>query len=120
MTQDDVAVTGEPITNAMCRFTVDRPVYPEKSFAYAIAETTMYYLYGSKPGMNGKLVAVFDSEPRLLSYVNWAELKANPDGTRKFEQGSVLGGFNRFEHSATPLTDEDDSQAPYGPTPSML
>ena len=80
----------------------------------------MYYLYGSKPGIDRKLVAVFDSEPLLLSYVNWATLKANPDGTRKFEQGSVLSGLDRFEHSATSLTDEDDSEVPYAPTPSML
>ena len=80
----------------------------------------MNYLYGSKPGVDRKLVAVFDSEPQLLSYVNWATLKTNPDGSRKFEQGSVLSGFDRFEHSATPLTDEVDSEVPYGPTPSML
>lgn len=80
----------------------------------------MYYLYGSKPGIDRKLVAVFDSEPQLLSYVNWATLKANPDGTRNFEQGSVLSGFDRFEHSASPLTDEDGSEVPYGPTPNVL
>ena len=80
----------------------------------------MNYLYGSKPGNDRKLVAVFDAEPQLRSYVNWATLKTNADGTRKFEQGSVLIGFDRFEHSATPLTAEDDSQVPYGPTPSML
>ena len=38
MTQDDVAITGEPITDAMCRFTVDRPVYPEKSFYFGSKE----------------------------------------------------------------------------------
>ncbi len=80
----------------------------------------MIYLYGSRPGVGQKLVAVFDSAPQLLSYVNWATLKANLDGTRKFEQGSVLSGFDHFEHSATPLTDEDDSEVPYGPTPTML
>ena len=80
----------------------------------------MNYLYGSKPAIDRKLVAVFDTEPQLLSYVNWATLKANPDGTRKFEQGSVLSGFDRFEHSATPLTGADNSEVPYGPTPSML
>ena len=80
----------------------------------------MHHLYGSKPGVDHKLVAVFDSEPLLLSYVNWATLKTNPDGTRKFEQGSVLSGFDCFEYSATPLTVEDDSEVPYGPTPSML
>ena len=80
----------------------------------------MPHLYGSKTGVDQKLVAVFDSEPLLLSYVNWATLKTNPDGTRKFEQGSVLSGFDCFEYSATPLTDEDDSEVPYAPTPSML
>ena len=80
----------------------------------------MYYLYGSKPGTDRKLVAVFDSEPLLLSYVNWATLKSKPDGTRKFEQGSVLSGFDSFEYSSISLTDEDDSEVPYGPTPSML
>ncbi len=38
MTQDNVAITGEPITDAMCRFTVDRPVYPEKSFYFGSKE----------------------------------------------------------------------------------
>jgi len=38
MTQDDVTITGEPITDAMCRFTVDRPVYPEKSFYFGSKE----------------------------------------------------------------------------------
>ena len=38
MTQDDVAITGEPITDAMCRFTVDQPVYPEKSFYFGSKE----------------------------------------------------------------------------------
>jgi len=52
----------------------------------------MIYLYGSRPGIDQRLAAVFDSEPQLLSYVNWVTLKANLDGTRKFEQGSVLRG----------------------------
>jgi len=38
MTQENVAITGEPITDAMCRFTVDRPVYPEKSFYFGSKE----------------------------------------------------------------------------------
>ena len=38
MTQDDVAITGEPITDDMCRFSVDRPVYPEKSFYFGSKE----------------------------------------------------------------------------------
>ena len=38
MTQEDVAITGEPITDAMCRFTVDQPVYPDKSFYFGSKE----------------------------------------------------------------------------------
>ncbi len=38
MTQDDVAITGEPITDAMCLFTVDQPVYPDKSFYFGSKE----------------------------------------------------------------------------------
>jgi Fe-S cluster biogenesis protein NfuA len=38
MTEDHIAITGEPITDAMCRFTVDRPVYPEKSFYFGDKE----------------------------------------------------------------------------------
>ena len=33
MSQVEISITGEPISDAMCRFTVDRPVYPDKSFA---------------------------------------------------------------------------------------
>ena len=38
MTQADVAIKGDPITDAMCRFTVDRPVYPDKSFYFGSKE----------------------------------------------------------------------------------
>lgn len=80
----------------------------------------MYYLYGSKPSVARKLVATFDSEQQLLAYVRWATLKGNPDGTFKFEQGSPLVGSNRWEHSATPLTEEDITEVAHNPTPSML
>ncbi|HJN11576.1 MAG TPA: hypothetical protein QF564_23035 [Pirellulaceae bacterium] len=33
MSQAEISITGEPISDAMCRFTVDRPVYPDRSFA---------------------------------------------------------------------------------------
>ena len=46
MTQENVAITGEPITDAMCRFSVDRPVYPEKSF-----------YFGSKEQAEGSILA---------------------------------------------------------------
>ncbi len=38
MSQVEISITGEPITDASCRFTVDRPVYPEKSFAFLSKE----------------------------------------------------------------------------------
>ena len=80
----------------------------------------MVYLYGSKAGVERKLVATFDSEPQLLAYVRWATLQENPDGTRKFEQGSPLVGYTDYEHSDTPLTEEDPTEVAHNPTPSML
>ena len=31
MSQAEISITGEPVSDTMCRFIVDRPVYPEKS-----------------------------------------------------------------------------------------
>ncbi len=39
MSQTEISITGEPITDATCRFTVDRPVYPDKSFAFLCKES---------------------------------------------------------------------------------
>ncbi len=39
MSQADVSISAEPISDASCRFTVDRPVYAEKSFAFLNKET---------------------------------------------------------------------------------
>jgi hypothetical protein len=80
----------------------------------------MHYLYGSKPSIERKLVATFDSEQQLLAYVRWATLHENTDGTAKFEQGSALSSYNGWQHSRTPLTDEDTAQVLHNPTPSML
>ncbi len=38
MTPEDITITGEPITDAMCRFSVGRPVYPEKSSYFGSKE----------------------------------------------------------------------------------
>ena len=38
MPQTQISITGEPISDATCRFTVDRPVYPDKSFAFLSKE----------------------------------------------------------------------------------
>ena len=80
----------------------------------------MHYLYASKPHLDHKLVATFDSEQQLLAYVGWATLKTNADGSGKFEQGSALAGYQRWEKSDTPLTGEDATQVLHNPTPSML
>jgi hypothetical protein len=80
----------------------------------------VHYLYASKPGVPRKLVATFDSEQQLLAYVGWATLKTNPDGTGKFEQGSPLVGYQRWEKSDTPLSEEDATEVFHNPTPSML
>jgi hypothetical protein len=81
----------------------------------------MHYLYGSKPGEQIRLVATFDSEQQLLAYTRWATLKTNPDGRGKFEQGSALaGGFDHWDHSASPLTEEDPRDVIHNPTPSIL
>lgn len=79
----------------------------------------MYYLYGSKPGVERKLAATFDSEQQLLAYVRWATL-SEKEGLHKFEQGSALVGYQGWSSSTEPLTDEDPQLAPHNPSPSML
>ena len=80
----------------------------------------MHYLYGSKTGVERRLVATFSSEQQLLAYVRWATLEQTGERSGKFEQGSVLVGYNRWELSAQPLTDEDPAEVAHNPTPSML
>ena len=80
----------------------------------------MHYLYGSKRNVEQRLVATFGSEQQLLAYTQWATLKNLGEGRGKFEQGSALASYERWEQSAEPLTEEDPSEVPYNPTPSML
>lgn len=80
----------------------------------------MHYVYCLKPGKPKKLAATFDSEQQLLSYIRWATLQKNADGTCKFEQGSPLVGCSNYERSETPLTDDDPEAVLHNPTPSML
>lgn len=80
----------------------------------------MHFLYGSKKGVDRRLVATFGSEQQLLSYVNWATLKSTGERRGKFEQGSALSSYEAWESSAEPLTDDDPGQVDYNPTPSML
>ncbi len=79
----------------------------------------MHYLYGSKPGVEHKLVATFDSEQQLLAYVRWATL-SDKEGACKFEQGSSLASYRGWSQCDEPLTDDDASDVDHNPTPSML
>jgi hypothetical protein len=80
----------------------------------------MVYLYASKPDKPRRLVATFDSEQQLLAYVNWATLSTNPDGSAKFEQGSALASYHRWEQSRAALNDDDPGEVVHNPSPSML
>lgn len=80
----------------------------------------MHYLYGYKQDGAPRLVATFGSEQQMLAYVRWATLSSTDDRTGKFEQGSALAGYQRWETSTEPLTDEDASGVAHNPTPSML
>lgn len=80
----------------------------------------MHYLYGSKKGVDRRLVATFGSEQQLLAYVRWATLKSFGEQRGKFEQGSALVSYDAWEKSTEPRTDEDPNEVVYNPTPSML
>ena len=80
----------------------------------------MHYLYGSKKGVERRLVATFGSEQQLLAYVGWATLESFGERCGKFEQGSALTRYDAWEHSTEPLTDDGHAGVVYNPTPSML
>ncbi len=80
----------------------------------------MHFLYGSKKDVPRRLIATFSSEQQLLAYVRWATLESTGERTGKFEQGSVLAGYNSWKESHEALTDEDASAVEHNPTPSML
>jgi len=80
----------------------------------------MNYLYATKKDASRRLVATFDSEEALRSYVRWATLKSLGDHQGKFEQGSVLAGFDSWSEAAQPLTSEDPTEVVHSPTPNML
>jgi hypothetical protein len=65
-------------------------------------------------------VATFGSQQQLLAYVRWATLEAHTDDTYKFEQGSALSGYDRFESSNAALTAGDAGSVVHNPSPSML
>lgn len=80
----------------------------------------MRYLYATKKNVDRKLVATFDSEQQLLSYVRWATLEETAPQAGKFEQGSALAGYRSWEQSHEPLTEDDPADVLHNPSPSML
>jgi hypothetical protein len=80
----------------------------------------MRFLYGSKKGKPRRLVATFGSHQQLLAYVRWATLEESGKQSGKFEQGSVLAGYDAWEDSTEPLTDDAASSVVHNPSPSML
>lgn len=75
----------------------------------------MHYLYASKPNGTQRLVATFSSEAQLRVRA----LGTGPHAGR-FEQGSVLAGYSRWEMAIAQLHDEDPAIVEHNPTPSML
>jgi hypothetical protein len=80
----------------------------------------MRYLYGSKRSGPWKLVATFGSEQQLLAYVRWATLQETGPKRGKFEQGSSLAGYDAWQDSEQPLTEDDASDIVHNPSPTML
>ena len=66
------------------------------------------------------MVATFDSEPQLLSYVRWATLASHGAQSGKFEQKSALASYEAWEQSTEPLNEDDEESVVHNPTPSML
>lgn len=79
----------------------------------------MHYLYGSKRNVERKLLATFGSEQQLLAYVRWATLSSDQRGT-KFEQQSVLAGYDAWSQADELLTDDDPGKVAHNPSPTML
>lgn len=80
----------------------------------------MRYLYGSKRQGPSKLVATFGSEQQLAAYVRWATLQSTGERSGKFEQGSVLAGYDSWDASHEPLTEDDEKSVTHNPSPNMM
>lgn len=80
----------------------------------------MHYLYGFTGSAESKLVATFSSEEQLLAYVRWATLKSLGDQQGKFEQGSALAGFDRWQNSTVPISPHLADSVVHNLSPNML
>jgi len=65
-------------------------------------------------------VATFGSEQQLLAYVRWAMLQDLGGRRGKFEQGSSLAGYDSWEPSDEPLTQEDETPLITIPRPACF
>lgn len=80
----------------------------------------MHYLYAQKRDGPPRLVATFSSLEQLLAYVRWATLEELGPGRGKFEQGSSLAGYERWESADAPRNSDDATSVVHNPSPSML
>jgi hypothetical protein len=80
----------------------------------------MRYLYASKKNAPPRLVATFSSESQLLTYARWATLEPTGPRSGKFEQGSVLAGYESWDAADHPLNEDDASEVEHNPAPHML
>jgi hypothetical protein len=80
----------------------------------------MHYLYALKRDRPKRLVATFDSDEQLRSYVRWATLQEFGSNRGKFEQGSSLAGSDGWESSTDPPHSVDPESVVHNPSPSML
>ena len=80
----------------------------------------MYYLYGKKRNGTIELVAKFGSEQQLLTYVRYATLRNNDDGTNTYEQKTPLTGCVGHAFSKEASMDDLQKDVPLNPTPTML
>ncbi|MBI1311156.1 hypothetical protein GC176_07590 [bacterium] len=78
----------------------------------------MWNLYGIKRDQRN-LVATFDTEAQLRSYVQWAILKRDDDGSFRFEQKTPLTGCTSYDFDDAPL-DSESAEVVHNPTPGML
>jgi hypothetical protein len=66
------------------------------------------------------VVATFDTEQQLRTYVRWEKLSKDGDNRGTFEHGIALASCESWEKSSQQLTDEDAANFAHNPDPSML
>ena len=70
MNNEDARIMAEPLTDASCRFTVDRPVYPNSSFFFGTPERAEYSPLAKRlfaiSGVSGVLISC-ETDARSLS-----------------------------------------------------